>query len=118
MAESIVFMVLVGVGGLLTITATTYAMAFVTDRLCSSNYPTERVFSPVSNAANLWGMGYKERVEVLEQLFREKKTMLRQFAESEFLTLAFLLVRRCADIRRWRSVEDDLEPLVAKRRAA
>lgn len=72
MAEDIVFMVLVGAGGLLTITAVTYMGAYVVDRVCSSPYPTERIFSPISNKANLWGMGYQERMEVLDRLFTDK----------------------------------------------
>ena len=57
----------------MTITAFTYAGAYLIDRFCSSPYPTERVFSPVANKAGLWGMGYKERMDVLERLFANKQ---------------------------------------------
>jgi len=59
----------------MTMVASTYALAYIADRWCSSPYPTERIYSPVSNRAGLCGMGHDERFEVLEQLFSGKKTI-------------------------------------------
>lgn len=69
MAENIVYTVLVGAAGLTAIVAATYGVSRFIDRFCSSPYATERIFSPVSNKAGLWGMGEKERKKVLEQVF-------------------------------------------------
>lgn len=69
MAENIVYMVLVGSAGLTAIVAATYGVTRFIDRFFSSPYATERIFSPVSNKAGLWGMGEKERKKVLEQVF-------------------------------------------------
>ena len=68
--------VLIGAGVLLTIVATTYVMAYFVDTLCSSP-DVERISSPVSNQAGLWGMTLDERTKILEKAFQIKKTILR-----------------------------------------
>ncbi|CAB9511579.1 zinc ion binding [Seminavis robusta] len=73
MSADIVYMVLVGAGGILTMVVATYVLAVAADRICSSPYSTTRIFSPISNAAGIWGMSPEDREKVLEKLFSNKK---------------------------------------------
>ena len=66
--------ILVGAGVLFTIVAGTYVMAYFADTLCSTP-DVERVSSPVSNMAGLWGMSLDERTKILQKVFQTKKTI-------------------------------------------
>ena len=66
--------ILVGAGVLFTIVAGTYVMAYFADTLCSTP-DVERVSSPVSNMAGLWGTSLDERTKILQKVFQTKKTI-------------------------------------------
>ena len=74
MAAAFFYTILVLSAGMLFIVAVTYALTVGIDRLCSTSM-TERIFSPISNRANLWGLSEKERMAVLEKLFSQKGTI-------------------------------------------
>jgi len=73
-AASLVLMALVGGAGLLAMVISSYFLTLIIDKCCPDP-SSDRIFSPVSNRAGLWGMSYKERLKVLEQLFTHKKTI-------------------------------------------
>jgi hypothetical protein len=84
MSEAIFYVVLVGGASLLGMIAGSYGFAICLDRFCSSPYAmTERVFSRVSNEADLMGMATQEREIVLERLFQNKKTVRKYHQTKE-----------------------------------
>ena len=74
MSANIGYGILVGAGVLFTIVVSTYVLAYLADRLCSSP-DVERISSPVSNMAGLWGLKPEERTKILEKVFQMKKTI-------------------------------------------
>ena len=73
--SDILYMVLVGGSSLVVMIAGSYVFAIGLDRFCSSPYSTERIFSRVSNQADIWGMELNEREKVLERIFANKGTV-------------------------------------------
>lgn len=74
MSAFVGYSTLVGIGSLFTIVVGTYVMAYLIDCVCSSSV-VERISSPVSNMAGLWGMTPEERRQILEKVFQTKKTI-------------------------------------------
>mgnify|MGYP005841136483 CR=1 FL=1 len=76
----ITYFILSIAGGLLGMVALTYIFTLITDRFCCGRVDPDRLYTPVSNKANLWGLNSSERRAVLEKVF---STKIQKYQENQ-----------------------------------